>query len=60
MANIDYAELIGAIEELEKQKHLAKGYLIEALETALVSAYKKDLEVQGNLKVKIDTELRNN
>ena len=35
-------EFIQAIEDLEKERHIPKDVLIEAIESALVSAYKKN------------------
>ena len=35
-------EFIKAVEELEKEKEISKDLLIEAIESALVSAYKKN------------------
>ena len=35
-------EFIEAIEALEKEKDISKDILIEAIESALVSAYKKN------------------
>ena len=42
MKNIDVKELIGAMDELEKERGIRKAYLIESLEAALVTAYKKN------------------
>ena len=41
---IDNKELVIALEELEKEKGIKKDYVIEAIETALVTAYKRNLE----------------
>ena len=49
-------EFITAIEELEKEKHVSKDILIEAIETALVSAYKKNYGTAQNVRVDIDRE----
>lgn len=38
---IDNKELVIALEELEKEKGIKKSYLIESIETALLTAYKK-------------------
>ena len=35
-------EFLEAIDELEREKHMPKDMLIEAIESALVSAYKKN------------------
>ncbi len=36
-------EFIKAVEELEKEKEISKDLLIEAIESALVSSYKKNI-----------------
>ena len=47
-------ELLLAIEELEKERGIKKDYLIESLEAALVTAYKKNYDSADNVKVVID------
>lgn len=49
-------EFIKAIEELEKEKQISKDILIEAIESALVSAYKKNYGTSQNVRVNIDRE----
>lgn len=49
-------EFIKAIEELEKEKEISKDILIEAIELALVSAYKKNYGTSQNVRVVIDRE----
>ncbi len=49
-------EFILAIEELEKEKDISKAVLIEAIESALVSAYKKNYGTSQNVRVNIDRE----
>ena len=49
-------EFIEAIADLEKEKGIAKEVLIEAIETALVSAYKKNYGTSQNVRVNIDRE----
>jgi len=49
-------EFIIAIEELEKEKGVPKDILIEAIELALVSAYKKNYGTAQNVRVNIDRE----
>ncbi|MDR0978765.1 MAG: transcription termination factor NusA [Lachnospiraceae bacterium] len=56
MKATDNKELIKAIEELESTKKINKDYLLESLETALVTAYKKDFDSEENVKVTIDKE----
>ncbi len=48
------AELILALEQLEKEKGIKKDIIIEAIETALISAYKKNFGSAMNVKVSID------
>ena len=52
--DIDVKEFIGAMEELEKERGISKTYLLESLEAALVTAYKKNFEQVDNVKVTID------
>lgn len=49
-------EFILAVEELEKEKQISKDLLIEAIESALVSAYKKNYGTSQNVRVNIDKE----
>lgn len=56
MKGIDNKELIIALEELEKEKGIKKEYVIEAIETALVTAYKRNFDASENVKVSIDKE----
>lgn len=49
-------EFIKAVEELEKEKEISKDLLIEAIESALVSAYKKNYGTSQNVRVNIDKE----
>ena len=50
MKNINVKELLEAMDELEKEKGIKSDYLIEALENALVTAYKKNFESAENVK----------
>ena len=54
MKAIDNKELILALEELEKEKGIKKDYLLESIETALVTAYKRNFDALENVKVDID------
>ena len=54
MKSIESKELITAIEELEEERGISKGYLLESLETALVTAYKKNFDSAENVKVVMD------
>ena len=49
-------EFIEAIEELEKERHIPKEVILEAIESALVSAYKKNYGTNQNVRVEIDDE----
>ncbi len=51
---IDNQELILALEELEKEKGIKKEYLLESIETALVTAYKRNFDSLENVKVQMD------
>jgi len=51
---IDNKELVIALEELEKEKGIKKDYVIEAIETALVTAYKRNFDAAENVKVVMD------
>lgn len=50
------AELIQALEQLEKEKGIEKNVLIEAIEAALISAYKRNFGSTQNVKICIDPE----
>lgn len=56
MKGIDNKELILALEELENEKGIKKSYVIEAIETALVTAYKRNFDSAENVKVVIDKQ----
>ena len=49
-------EFIQAIDDLERERHISKDVLIEAIESALVSAYKKNYGTAQNVRVDIDRE----
>ncbi len=53
---IDSKELIIAMEELEKEKGINKDYLLESIETALVTAYKRNFDSVENVKITMDKE----
>lgn len=55
MKAIDNKELVLALEELENEKGIKKEYLIEAIETALVTAYKRNFDSAENVKVVMDS-----
>lgn len=54
MKQIDVKEFISAMDELEKERGISKSYLVESLEAALVTAYKKNFDSVDNVKVTID------
>jgi N utilization substance protein A len=49
-------DFIRAIDDLEKEKGISKEIVIDAIETALISGYKKNYGKNGNVKVQIDIE----
>ena len=51
---IDSKELIEALEELEKERGIKKDVILESIETALVTAYKRNFESSENVKVTMD------
>lgn len=56
MKAIDNKELILALEELEKQKGIKKEYILEAIEAALLTAYKKNFDALDNVKIVMDKQ----
>ncbi len=53
---IDSQELILAMDELEKEKGIKKEILLESIETALVTAYKRNFDSAENVKVSMDKD----
>lgn len=54
---IDSTELIEAMNDLEKESGIQKEYLLESIETALVTAYKRNFDCEEeNVKVTMDKE----
>ena len=51
---IDNKELIMALEDLEKEKGIKKDYVLDSIETALVTAYKRNFNSLENVKVEMD------
>ena len=49
-------EFIKALDDIEKEKGVSKAILLEALEAALISAYKKNFGSSQNVEVIIDAE----
>lgn len=50
------AEFIQALEELENSRGIEKSILLEALEAALTSAYKRNFGTSQNVEVEIDSD----
>ncbi|WP_163971256.1 transcription termination factor NusA [Oceanobacillus halotolerans] len=50
------SQLFDAIDYLEKEKGIDKDILLEALEAALISAYKKNFKSANNVRVDLDEE----
>lgn len=53
---IDSKELVIALDELEKEKGIKKEVILESIETALVTAYKRNFDSVENVKVTMDAE----
>jgi N utilization substance protein A len=49
-------EFLDALEQLEREKGVSKEILLDAIETALASAYKRDQKVAQSIEVRIDPE----
>lgn len=49
-------ELIGALNELEKERGISKEILVEAIETAIVSAYKRNFSLSSAASVRVDLD----
>ena len=49
-------EFLGAINQISSEKDIDKEVLLEAIEAALVSAYKKNFGTAQNVRVNIDRE----
>ncbi len=49
-------EFIEALDQLERSKHISKELLLQAIEAALVAAYKKSYGTSQNVRVVIDSE----
>lgn len=55
MGQNENLEIISALDELEKSKGISKQVLLEALEAALVSAFKRHYGSSQNVRISIDT-----
>ena len=51
---IDSKELVIALDELEKEKGIKKEVILESIETALVTAYKRNFDSVENVKITMD------
>jgi transcription termination/antitermination protein NusA len=49
-------DFIDALSEIEKDKGITKEIIFEALESALISSYKKNFGASQNVEVEIDKE----
>ncbi len=47
-------DFVTALAAIEKEKGISKVVLLEAIETALISAYKRNFKTSGNVKVHLD------
>ncbi len=50
------SELFSALSHLEEEKGIEKGVLLEALEAALISAYKKNFNSSANVRVELNED----
>lgn len=50
------SEFFSALEQLEKEDGISKEYMLQKVEAALISAYKRDCGGNSNVKVVIDSE----
>lgn len=53
---IDSKELVIAMDELEKENGIKKDVLLEAIEAALVTAYKRNFDSAENVRITMDKE----
>ena len=50
------AEFFEALDLIEKERGIPKAYMLEKVEAALISAYKRDKDGNANVRVDIDPE----
>lgn len=50
------AEFLAALEQLEEERHISKEMLLETIENALLSAYRKNYGTTSNVRVLIDPD----
>ncbi len=55
----DKSELMLAFEQIEKDKRIKKEEILQVIENALVSAYKKHVGKNVNVEAKVDPETGN-
>ena len=53
---IDFEEFFGALDQLARERRINKDVLLSAIESALVSGYKKNFGKNANVRVVIDRE----
>ncbi|MBP5288975.1 MAG: transcription termination/antitermination protein NusA, partial [Clostridia bacterium] len=51
-------EFFDALDALEREKGIPKGFLLEKIEAALLAGYKKENNNESNVRVEIDPEKR--
>lgn len=51
-------ELFEALDQLEKEKGIPKDYMLEKVDAALVSAYKREHDGESNVRIVIDNDKR--
>ena len=54
---IDAQELFLAMNDLEKEKGINKEYLLDSIQTALITAYKRNFDADENVSIVIDLSL---
>ncbi|NLZ39414.1 MAG: transcription termination/antitermination protein NusA [Firmicutes bacterium] len=52
-------EFLSALADIERERGISKEILFEAIEAALVSAYKRNFNAPGNVRVQLDRETGN-
>ncbi len=51
-------DLVGALDEIERERGIDKGLLVEAVEAALISAYRRHFGTTENVVVRLDKDSR--
>ena len=52
-------DVVSALNELEKERGIAKEIILEAIEAAITSAYKRNYGTSQNVRVEIDSKTGN-